>query len=70
MDENPLAVGAIALAVGAAVGLALPATRTEQKVIGNAGSKLIDQAGTAIKQPLEEAEQKLRDQEQTAQVNA
>jgi ElaB/YqjD/DUF883 family membrane-anchored ribosome-binding protein len=70
MDENPLAVGAIALAVGAAVGLALPATRTEQKVIGNAGSKLIDQAVTAIKQPLEEAEQKLRDQEQTAQVNA
>jgi ElaB/YqjD/DUF883 family membrane-anchored ribosome-binding protein len=70
MDENPLAVGAIALAVGTAVGLALPATRTEQKVMGNAGSKLIDQAGTAIKQPLEEAEQKLRDQEQTAQVNA
>ena len=70
MDENPLAVGAIALAVGAAVGLALPATRTEQKVMGNAGSKLIDQAGTAIKQPLEEAEQKLRDQEQTAQANA
>jgi ElaB/YqjD/DUF883 family membrane-anchored ribosome-binding protein len=70
MDENPLAVGAIALAVGTAVGLALPATRTEQKVMGNAGSKLIDQAGTAIKQPLEEAEQKLRDQEQTAQINA
>jgi ElaB/YqjD/DUF883 family membrane-anchored ribosome-binding protein len=70
MDENPLAVGAIALAVGAAVGLALPSTRTEQKLMGDAGSKLIDQAGTAVKQPLEEAEQKLRDQEQTAQVNA
>jgi hypothetical protein len=70
LDENPLAVGAIALAVGAAVGLALPATRTEQRVMGEAGSKLLDQAGTAIKQPLEEAEQKLRQQEQTAQVNA
>lgn len=70
MDENPLAVGAIALAVGAAVGLALPPTRTEQKLMGDAGSKLIDQAGTAVKQPLEEAEQKLRDQEQTARINA
>jgi ElaB/YqjD/DUF883 family membrane-anchored ribosome-binding protein len=70
MDENPLAVGAIALAVGAAVGMALPSTRTEQRVIGNAGSKLIDQAGTAIKQPLEEAEQKLKQQEQSAQTTA
>jgi ElaB/YqjD/DUF883 family membrane-anchored ribosome-binding protein len=68
MDENPLAVGAIALAVGAAVGLALPATRTEQRVMGEAGSKLIDQAGSALKQPLNEAEQKLREQEQTAQT--
>lgn len=69
-DENPLAVGAVALAVGAAVGMALPATRTEQRVIGNAGSQLLDQAESALRQPLEETERKLAKQERKARTSA
>lgn len=70
LDENPLAVGAIALAVGTAVGLALPATRTEQRVIGRAGSQLIDQAESALTKPMEELEDKMTETERKARTRA
>ncbi|HET9456515.1 MAG TPA: DUF3618 domain-containing protein [Candidatus Limnocylindrales bacterium] len=70
LDENPLAVGAIALAVGTAVGLALPATRTEQRVIGRAGSQLIDQAESALTKPMEELEDKMTETERKARTTA
>lgn len=44
IDENPLAVGAVALAVGAAVGLAIPATRFEGRVMGEARENLLHKA--------------------------
>ena len=47
LEENPLAVGAVALAVGAAVGLALPATRYESEFMGEYSSQLLDKAQTA-----------------------
>ena len=49
-------MGAIAVAIGAAVGLALPASQAEKRVIGQAGSQLIDKAETAVTRPLEELE--------------
>jgi hypothetical protein len=42
--QNPLAVGAAAVAVGAAVGLALPRTRIEKEYMGEASEKLVDRA--------------------------
>ena len=42
MRENPLAVGAVAMAAGTAVGLALPSTRFETEYIGETGEKLFD----------------------------
>ena len=42
--ENPLAVGAVALALGAAVGMALPSTRYEGEMMGNARQDLLDKA--------------------------
>ena len=54
VESNPLAFGAIALAVGAAIGLVLPATQTEKRVMGEAGGRLIDQVETAVSQPLDE----------------
>jgi len=42
--ENPLAVGAAALAIGAAVGLALPHTAKEDELMGSARDSLMDQA--------------------------
>ncbi|MCA1579248.1 MAG: DUF3618 domain-containing protein [Acidobacteria bacterium] len=44
LHENPLAVGATAIAVGAAVGLALPTTRVEQEYMGEASERLVDKA--------------------------
>ena len=44
VNENPLAVGAAAVAVGAAVGLALPRTRVEHEYMGEASEKLVDKA--------------------------
>ena len=45
VHENPLAAGAIALVVGAAVGLALPGTSKENQLIGPTRDRLVDQAG-------------------------
>ena len=44
VNENPLAVGAAAIAVGAAVGLALPKTQLEHEYMGEASEKLVDKA--------------------------
>ena len=53
VESNPLAFGAIAVAVGTAIGLALPATQAEKRVMGQAGSRLIDQVETAVSEPLD-----------------
>lgn len=45
VTENPLAAGAIALLVGTAIGLALPATAQENKLMGTYRDQLADQAG-------------------------
>jgi len=48
LDESPLAVGAAALAIGAVIGMALPSTQVERRVLGPAGEKVIESVeGTA-----------------------
>jgi hypothetical protein len=42
--ENPLAVGAGALLLGAAVGLALPETERENELLGEARDSMVDRA--------------------------
>jgi hypothetical protein len=49
MRENPLAVGAAALAVGAAVGLSAPATDTENAWLGEARDGLVDRVQDVAK---------------------
>jgi ElaB/YqjD/DUF883 family membrane-anchored ribosome-binding protein len=44
LEENPLAVGAVAAAIGAAVGFALPSTRYESQLMGEARQNLMDKA--------------------------
>lgn len=44
LRENPLAVGAVAVAAGTAVGLVLPSTRLESEYVGEAGEKIVDKA--------------------------
>ena len=42
MRDNPLAVGAVAVAAGTAVGLLLPSTRMETDYIGETGERLVE----------------------------
>ena len=44
LRSNPLAVGAVAVAAGTAVGLMLPSTRLETEYIGEASERLVDRA--------------------------
>ncbi|HEY6661126.1 MAG TPA: DUF3618 domain-containing protein [Pyrinomonadaceae bacterium] len=44
LRDNPLAVGAVAVAAGTAVGLVLPSTRFENEYIGEASETLVDKA--------------------------
>lgn len=42
LHDNPLAVGAVAVAAGTAVGLMIPSTRLESEYIGETGERLVD----------------------------
>jgi hypothetical protein len=44
LEENPLALGAVALAIGAAIGLAIPRTERENKMFGEYREQLFDTA--------------------------
>ncbi len=58
MYSNPLAVGAVALAVGAAIGLALPHTEREDDWTGEVRDRLFEQAEHAAHSALEAVEHK------------
>ena len=67
LRERPLAVGAVALAVGAAVGLAIPETRAEDEWMGEARDRLVEKTQSAardaadkVKHVAQEAGQKLQ----------
>jgi ElaB/YqjD/DUF883 family membrane-anchored ribosome-binding protein len=52
LRENPLAVGAVAIAAGTAVGLVLPSTRFESEYIGETGGKLVESVEDAARDAL------------------
>ncbi len=73
IEENPLAVGAVALAVGAAVGLSIPSTRYEGQMLGeyrqqvfakaqNVAGDLVDR----VKEVASEAQKTIGDEVKTA----
>jgi len=55
--ENPLAVGAVALAIGTAVGFSLPQTQRENELLGEARDSLIDRAQEVAQDTLEKVQQ-------------
>ncbi|MEO6333426.1 MAG: DUF3618 domain-containing protein [Pyrinomonadaceae bacterium] len=57
LDENPLALGALAVAVGAAVGFAIPSTHYEGKLMGEARENLIERAQEAAGSLVDKAKQ-------------
>lgn len=59
LRANPLAVGAIALTVGVAVGLALPHTEREDEWLGETRDRLVDRAQHVAHDVLEAAEHRV-----------
>ena len=57
VNEQPLALGAIGLAIGAILGAAAPRTQAEERVMGDAARKMTEKAKEAGSQQLEKATQ-------------
>lgn len=57
MEENPLAVGAVAMALGAAVGLSIPSTRVENRYMGEARENLMQMAGESARNAVGKVQQ-------------
>lgn len=81
MNESPLTMGAVALAAGALVGLAVPETRKEDEWLGrrsdqfkhqarDAAEEKLDQAKRVAEVTLEEAKEKAKDVAETAKDEA
>lgn len=70
LEENPLALGAIALAVGAAVGFALPSTKYEGKLMGEARENLVQRAQDAAGSLVDKAKQVANEAGQTIKQEA
>lgn len=57
VQENPLAVGAVALAAGAAVGMMLPSTRAEDRWMGETRENVVNVAEEAARSTIEKVQQ-------------
>ena len=66
LRENPLAMGALAVGAGAAVGLAIPQSTQEHEVLGEARDTLVEKA----QEKAQEAQQRVQRVAQEAQSAA
>ena len=57
MDEQPLVLGALGLAIGAALGAAIPSTRRENEMMGNVRDDLLDRAKETAREQAETLKQ-------------
>jgi hypothetical protein len=57
VNEQPLALGAIGLAIGAVLGAAAPRTRAEEQLMGEASRNVTDKAKEVGQQQLDKATQ-------------
>jgi hypothetical protein len=56
-EESPIGMGAVALAIGLAIGYSLPSTRREERMLGGARDRLVDQAREKVADATERVEQ-------------
>jgi len=70
LRENPLAVGAVAFALGTAVGFAVPETRKEHELMGEARDNLVDKVQTAVQDTVEKVQRVAGDVMEEAQTTA
>jgi ElaB/YqjD/DUF883 family membrane-anchored ribosome-binding protein len=64
-EDNPLAVGAMAVAAGVGVGLLLPATRKEAELMGSARDRLVDEARETAREIGQKARETAQELKQT-----
>jgi len=67
MRENPLALGAVALAAGAAVGLSVPETQQEHQLMGPARDTLANKAQDATQDTVQRVQSVVRESKDAAQ---
>jgi len=61
LRDNPLALGAIGVAIGALLGAALPTTEPENRLMGEASDRLADKAKEAVQTGAEKARDVMHD---------
>jgi ElaB/YqjD/DUF883 family membrane-anchored ribosome-binding protein len=67
LRDNPLALGVVAVAVGAAVGMAIPETQRERAMIGDAGQQLVEKAQNLAQDAIGKVQQGTSTQGDTSQ---
>jgi hypothetical protein len=70
LRDNPLAIGAVALALGTAVGFTLPRTSQENELLGDARDKLVDRAQAVAQDTMDKVRQVAGDVMDQAQTTA
>jgi len=70
MRDNPLALGAVALALGTAVGLALPQTERENQLLGEARDTLVEKAQGLAQETIEKVQAVAGEAQQAVQAEA
>jgi ElaB/YqjD/DUF883 family membrane-anchored ribosome-binding protein len=70
LQENPLAVGTLAVGVGAAIGLAIPETSKEHEVMGEARDNLVDKAQEKVQETQQKAQKVAEEAQSAAQQEA
>lgn len=70
IEENPLAVGAVAAALGAAIGFAIPSSEFENRMMGEPRQKLLQKAQDATGQLVEQARRVANEAGQTIKDEA
>ena len=70
LQENPLAVGALGVGVGAAVGLAIPETTREHEVMGEARDTFVEKAQEKAQDAQERVQQVAQEAQDAAQQEA
>jgi hypothetical protein len=68
--ENPLAVGGVALAIGAAIGMMLPETEPEQKLMGEARDTVLEKAQNVAQDTLDKVSRVAQEVGNTAKEEA
>ncbi len=70
LQENPMVLGAAAIAVGALVGLSLPSTQVETEYMGEARDRLVDQAKSLAQETADKVKHVAEEAGHTAQETA